>query len=571
MPRAEKLTRLQTEPALKRYPSRSMAENRQTQSDLVFLPLGGAGEIGMNLNCYGYGPPDEKSWIVVDCGVMFGRETATPGVDIMMPDVRFLEDNRDDLLGLVLTHGHEDHLGAVAHLWPRLRCPVYATPFTARLLSDKLEEAGLDGEVKLRVVPLGGKLTLGPFALEFISITHSIPEPNAIAIRTPLGTILHTGDWKIDPEPQLGLVTDEAALRKLGEEGVLACVCDSTNAFVPGESGSEAEVKVALHALIGTLTGRVAVTAFASNVARLDSVARAARAHGRELVLVGRAMRHMVEAARDTGYLKDFPRVIAEEDSARLPVNRVLYLCTGSQGEPRAALARIAAGEHPNVSLGEGDSVIFSSRIIPGNDLAIFELQNQLAARGVAVITERDHFVHVSGHPARDELAAMYSWVKPKLAIPVHGELRHMSEHARFARELQVPDAIVVVNGQMVRLAPGQPAIVDETPSGRLHLDGDVLVHEDDGLARSRRALSYAGFIGVTLVLDRKGRVAAQPVLHFEGVPEAIMEPVTDAIARALDGKRGDELKEQVRIAARRAANEIWGKKPVVRVETIEV
>jgi ribonuclease J len=571
MPRAEKLTRLQTEPALKRYPSRSMAENRQTQSDLVFLPLGGAGEIGMNLNCYGYGPPDEKSWIVVDCGVMFGRETATPGVDIMMPDVRFLEDNRDDLLGLVLTHGHEDHLGAVAHLWPRLRCPVYATPFTARLLSDKLEEAGLDGEVKLRVVPLGGKLTLGPFALEFISITHSIPEPNAIAIRTPLGTILHTGDWKIDPEPQLGLVTDEAALRKLGEEGVLACVCDSTNAFVPGESGSEAEVKVALHALIGTLTGRVAVTAFASNVARLDSIARAARAHGRELVLVGRAMRHMVEAARDTGYLKDFPRVIAEEDSARLPVNRVLYLCTGSQGEPRAALARIAAGEHPNVSLGEGDSVIFSSRIIPGNDLAIFELQNQLAARGVAVITERDHFVHVSGHPARDELAAMYSWVKPKLAIPVHGELRHMSEHARFARELQVPDAIVAVNGQMVRLAPGQPAIVDETPSGRLHLDGDVLVHEDDGLARSRRALSYAGFIGVTLVLDRKGRVAAQPVLHFEGVPEAIMEPVTDAIARALDGKRGDELKEQVRIAARRAANEIWGKKPVVRVETIEV
>jgi|SRR5215471_5857437 len=540
--------------------------------ELVFLPLGGAGEIGMNLNCYGYGPPDERSWIVIDCGVMFGRETTTPGVDIMMPDVRFLEENREGLLGLVLTHGHEDHLGAVAHLWPRLRCPVYATPFTARLLRDKLEEAGLDGEVKLKVVPLSGKLTLGPFALELISITHSIPEPNAIAIRTPLGTIVHTGDWKIDPAPQLGEVTDDAALRKLGDEGVLACVCDSTNALVSGESGSEAEVKTALHRLIGGLSGRVAVTAFASNVARLDSVASAARAHGREIALVGRAMRRMVEAAQDCGYLRNFPRVWSEEDAVRLPSERVLYLCTGSQGEPRAALARIAAGEHPYVSLGEGDSVIFSSRIIPGNELAIFELQNQLAARGVAVITERDHFVHVSGHPARDELASMYAWVKPKLAVPVHGELRHMSEHARLALELQVPDAIVAVNGQMVRLAPGKPSIVDEAPAGRLHLDGDVLVHEDDGLARARRALSYAGFIGITLVLDRKGRVATDPVLHFEGVPDQIIEPVRDAVSRSLNGRRGGEdLSEQVRIAARRAANEIWGKKPIVRVETVEI
>ena len=551
-----------------------MADTTDT-NDLVFLPLGGAGEIGMNLNCYGYGPPDARSWIVIDCGVLFGRETTTPGVDLMMPDVRFLEEQRASLLGLVLTHGHEDHLGAVAHLWPRLRCPVYATPFTARLLRNKLEEAGLEDRVKVQVVPLGGKVNLGPFGLTFISITHSIPEPNAVAIRTPLGTVVHTGDWKIDPDPQLGEVTDDAALRALGQEGVLACVCDSTNALVAGESGSEAKVKTALHDLIGTLTGRVAVTAFASNVARLKSVADSARAHGREVVLVGRAMRTMVEAAQDTGYLRDFPRVWPEDDSARLPADRVLYLCTGSQGEPRAALARIAAGEHPYVSLGEGDTVIFSSRIIPGNELAIFELQNDLAARGVAVLTERDHFVHVSGHPARDELAMMYSWLKPKLAIPVHGELRHMSEHARLARSLQVPNAIVALNGQMVRLAPGTPEIVDEAPAGRLHLDGDVLVHEDEGFAKSRRALSFAGFIGITLVLDRKGRVAADPVFHMEGIPDAIVEPVTEAVENALDGnsKRssGDDLKEQVRLAARRAANDIWGKKPVVRVQTVEI
>jgi ribonuclease J len=550
-----------------------MADTSDTPNDLVFLPLGGAGEIGMNLNCYGYGPPDARSWIVIDCGVLFGRETTTPGVDLMMPDVRFLEEQRSSLLGLVLTHGHEDHLGAVAHLWPRLRCPVYATPFTARLLRNKLEEAGLEERVDVKVVPLGGKVKLGPFALTFISITHSIPEPNAVAIKTPLGTVVHTGDWKIDPDPQLGEVTDDAALRALGREGVLACVCDSTNALVAGESGSEAKVKTALHDLIGTLTGRVAVTAFASNVARLKSVADSARAHGREIVLVGRAMRTMVEAAQDTGYLRDFPRVYPEEDSARLPENRVLYLCTGSQGESRAALARIAAGEHPYVSLGEGDSVIFSSRIIPGNELAIFELQNDLAARGVAVLTERDHFVHVSGHPARDELAAMYSWLKPKLAIPVHGELRHMSEHARLARSLQVPNAIVALNGQMVRLAPGTPEIVDEAPAGRLHLDGDVLVHEEEGFAKSRRALSFAGFIGITLVLDRKGRVAADPVFHMEGIPDAIVEPVTDAVANALNGngKRGEDIKEQVRLAARRAANDVWGKKPVVRVQTVEI
>jgi ribonuclease J len=541
------------------------------QCALVFLPLGGAGEIGMNLNCYGYGPTHARHWVLLDCGVMFGRETSTPGVDVMMPDVRFLEENRGDILGLVLTHGHEDHIGAVAHLWPLLRCPVYATPFTARLLRDKLEDAELFGRVKMNVIPLGGHLKLGPFVIEFISITHSIPEPNAIAIRTPVGTIVHTGDWKLDPDPQLGEVTDETALRKLGSEGVLAMVCDSTNALIAGESGSEGEVKRSLHRLIGSLRGRVAVTAFASNVARLQSVADAARAAGREIVLVGRAMRHMVQCACDTGYLPDFPNVLDEEVSLRLPAGNVLYLCTGSQGEPRAALARIAAGSHPNVSLGEGDSVIFSSRIIPGNELAIFALQNRLAERGVAVLTERDHFVHVSGHPARDELAEMYRWVRPRIAIPVHGELRHMQEHARLAHELQVPESLVALNGQMVRLAPGRAEIVDEVPAGRLHLDGRVLVHEDEGFARARRTLSFAGFVGVTLVLDRRGRLAANPVLHMEGIPQAVTETLRDAVERAVDGRRGEALEECVRIAARRAAAGVWGKKPVVRVEVVEV
>ena len=540
-------------------------------SELVFLPLGGAGEIGMNLNCYGYGPPDERAWIVVDCGVLFGRETSTPGVDLMMPDIRFLENVRQDLLGIVLTHGHEDHIGAVAHLWPKLRCPVYATPFTVKLVQHKLEEAGLENRLKITPVPLGGKITLGPFSIEFVSITHSIPEPNCLAIRTPAGTVVHTGDWKLDPDPQLGPVTNDAALRRLGEEGVLALVCDSTNVLVSGESGSEGEVKRSLIRLIASLKGKVAVTAFASNVARLESIAEAAKQANREIVLVGRAMRHMINSAHEAGYLHDFPNTVDEEDASEIPADHVLLLCTGSQGERRAALWRIAADEHPNVSLGEGDNVIFSSRIIPGNELEIFELQNRLAAKGVSVLTERDHFVHVSGHPARDELAQMYSWVKPKISVPVHGELRHLQEHARFARELQVPKAMVATNGQMLRLAPGDPEIVDETPAGRLHLDGRVLVHEEEGFARGRRSLSFAGFVGITLVLDRRRRLAADPVFYMEGIPAAVEEKMRSAVSHALKEKSRNDLEEHVRIAARRAANDAWGKKPVVRVKSVEI
>jgi ribonuclease J len=542
--------------------------------ELVFLPLGGSGEIGMNFNAYGFGPPNRRQWIVVDCGVTFGRETDSPGVDLILPDIRYLAERREDVLGIVATHAHEDHIGAIALLWPMLKCPIYATPFTARLIEGKLAEAGLS--VPVREVSLGGSLKLGPFAIDFISITHSIPEPNLLAIRTPLGLIAHTGDWKLDPEPLLGAVTDAAAIQKLGDEGVLALVCDSTNALVPGHSGSEAQVRDSLVQLIGGLKRRIAVTAFASNVARLDSIAHAAEIHGRKLALVGRSMHKIVQAARATGYLKDFPAALDAAEAGELPAGKVLYLVTGSQGEPRAALSRIAQGNHPNVQLGKGDAVIFSSRVIPGNDLAIFELHNKLSALGVEVLTAEDHFVHVSGHPARDELAEMYRWTRPRIAVPVHGELRHMAEHARLAKSLQVPEALVPANGQLYRLAPGPAELIDEVPSGRIHMDGRVLVAEGEGLAKARRAMAYAGLIAITLVLDSKGRAAADAAILAEGMPEPVREAVRAVVDEALrrynpKSTDSEALREAVRRAARRAAQDAWGKKPVTRVTVVEL
>ncbi len=544
------------------------------QDELVFLPLGGSGEIGMNFNAYGFGPENDRQWIIVDCGVLFGREGNTPGVDLIMPDIRYLVERRENVLAIIATHAHEDHIGAIAPLWPSLRCPIYATPFTARLITGKLDEAGLTSRVHVHEVPVGGKLKLGPFEVDFISITHSILEPNLLAIRTPLGVVAHTGDWKIDPDPMLGEATDVEALEKLGNEGVLALVCDSTNALVSGSSGSEAKVRETLTELIGTLKGRVAVTGFASNVARLNTVARAAKAHGRRVALVGRSMQKMVSAARETGYLKDFPTILDETEVADMPAHKVLYLCTGSQGEPRAALARIAHGSHPHVSLSEGDTVIFSSRVIPGNELAIAEIQNQLAGRGIALLTADDHDVHVSGHPCRGELAQMYRWIRPKLALPVHGEMRHQVSHAKLARELQVPQAMVPENGQMFRLAPGRPELIDEVPSGRIHMDGRILVAEGEGLAKDRRAMAFGGLLVVALVVDHKGRIAAPPVVLGEGMPEPVEEAVLKAVEATIDGNRKsdiDDLTENVRRAARRAAHDAWGKKPITRVLVSEL
>lgn len=555
-----------------------MTQSLDNTSELVFLPLGGCGEIGMNLNLYGYGPPDKQDWVMVDLGVTFG-DSNTPGVDLILPDPSFIQKRKKKLLGLVLTHGHEDHIGAIAHLWEQLQCPVYATPFTAALVKGKLADAGLTNQVPLHEIPLGGHVKLGPFDMELVTLTHSILEPNALAIRTPLGTILHTGDWKIDPDPLIGKTTDEAYLRKMGDEGVLAMVCDSTNVFSPGHSGSEADVRKSLTEVIRELTGRVAVTSFASNVARVETVVQAGRAAGRHVCLVGRSMHRIVGAAKEAGYLADMPATVPEEEAGYLPEDKILYLCTGSQGEPRAALARIAEGTHPNVVLGEGDTVIFSSRIIPGNELGIFDLQNRLAAKGIHIITEKDHFVHVSGHPNRDELATMYGWVRPQVSIPVHGEIRHIKEHALLARELQVPHAITPSNGALVRLAPGPAQIVDEVEHGRLFLDGDLLVEEYDQALSTRKKISFAGMCTCLIVLEG-ARLAAPPRVVLAGVPldprEGFEGELAFAVEDALDhlGRgAGDDTRaeEAARRALRKGLRDYWGKRTPISVEIVRV
>ena len=545
------------------------------QDELLFLPLGGAGEIGMNLNLYGYGPAGEERWMMVDLGITFGDGTL-PGVDVMMPDPAFIEERLDQLDALVLTHAHEDHLGAVAHLWRRLGCPIYATPFTAAILSHKLTEAGLGDQVDVTIIPLGGKFTIGPFDLELITLTHSIPEPNAIAIRTPVGTVLHTGDWKFDPDPVVGDPYDAEALQRLGDEGTLAIVCDSTNVFSPGTSGSEGNLLESLTELISTLNERVVVTCFASNVARLETIAAAAAANDRDVVLSGRALWRFSEVGRAHGCLRDTPAFLDEDQAGFLPRDKTLIVCTGSQGEPRAALARIASGNHPRVSLEEGDTVIFSSRIIPGNETSIGRLQNQLVRSGIHVMTERDHFVHVSGHPARDELIQMYQHVRPSIAIPVHGELRHMAEHARLAEDCQVNCTVVGENGSMIRIGPGKPGIIDHVPSGRLSLEGNRVVPLNGELIRRRKQALWNGTAVVTVVIDSQRKLICEPVLSTTGVLEVgdddLHEDVLDTIKDAL--KKGDQkktLNESLRLAVRRLFRERLNKRPITEVHLIEV
>ncbi|MEQ8745245.1 ribonuclease J [Pyruvatibacter sp.] len=544
--------------------------------ELVFLPLGGTGEIGMNFNLYGYGPATKRKWLAIDLGITF-PDASEPGIDVIMPDPIFIEGERENLLGLVLTHAHEDHIGAVAHLWERLRCPVYATPFTAAMLRGKLAEAGLLNDVPLHEVPLGGHLQLGPFDLTFVTLTHSIPEPNAIAIRTPLGNVMHTGDWKIDDAPQIGDVTDIKTLTAFGDEGVRAIVCDSTNVLSPGRSGSEADVRKNLTALIGTLKGRVAVTTFASNLARLSTIMKAAEANGRHTVLVGRSMHKVTSAARETGYLKDVPTPVSEEDAGFLPPDNVLYLCTGSQGEARAALSRIADDSHRHIALSKGDTVIFSSKIIPGNELPIFELHNRLSERGIDVLTEKDHDVHVSGHPCRDELIQMYQWIRPELSIPVHGEPRHLLAHAELANELQVPEQLVLRNGLMARIAPGPAQVIDDVPAGRLHLDGRVLVRAGEAPLRERRQMSFAGHVVVSLVVDDDGKLLADPEVACEGIPDleeglsvedTCREAADDAVSRMRKSAARDDaaVAEAARRAVRGRLRFLWDKKPPVRV-----
>jgi ribonuclease J len=546
-------------------------------SALYFVPLGGAGEIGMNLNLYGYA----GDWLIIDCGVSFGDDSQ-PGLEVVMPDPRFIVERRDRLLGIVATHAHEDHIGAIPYLWTQLQCPVWATPFTASLLRAKLVEAGLAERVRINIVPMSGRFAIGPFDLELITLTHSIPEPNAVALRTPVGTVLHTGDWKFDPDPLIGSTSDEAALRKLGDEGVLALVGDSTNALRPGNSGSEGELRRSLTDLLGRYDARVAVACFASNVARLETIARAAAAHGRDVALVGRSLWRIDKAARENGYLADLPRFLTEDEAGYIPRDRIVLICTGSQGEPRSALARIAREDHPNIVLETGDAVIFSSRIIPGNEKAINRLQNALVRLGAEIVTEEDHFVHVSGHPARDELTRMYQMVRPKIAVPVHGEARHLIAHAHLAGECQVQQPLVVQNGDMVRLGSGGAAIVDEVPVGRLASDGKGLLPLDGAALKDRRRVTFNGSAVATLVLDRQGRFAAPPMISVIGVAEAAAAAAAaaalrSAVERALDelatrSRRDDEaVRDAVRRALRRVLNERFGKRPLVEIHLVRI
>ncbi|MCC6889999.1 MAG: ribonuclease J [Hyphomicrobiales bacterium] len=550
--------------------------------ELVFAPLGGVGEIGMNLALYGLGNERRRDWIAVDFGVAFAGDEL-PGIDLIMPDIRYLIEERRNLLGIVLTHAHEDHFGALMDLWPRLRVPVYATTFTAALFEAKRRGEPRAVDVPITVVPLGGRIALGPFDIEYVSMAHSIPESNGLVIRTRHGAVLHTGDWKIDPTPLIGPPTDEAKLRALGEEGCLALIGDSTNAVREGRSPSETDVAKALAELIRAAPGRVGVTTFASNVARIRAVAEAAAACGREVVLVGRAMERVAQVARETGYLDDIREFRSLDTYGYLPPDKVVALCTGSQGEPRAALARIAEDEHPLVTFSSGDRVIFSSRAIPGNEKAVMHIINGLVSRGVEVITDRTHLVHVSGHPRRAELAEMIGWVRPQILIPVHGEPLHLAEHADLARRSGVGSVMTCRNGDLVRLAPDGPAIIDEVPSGRLYKDGSLLVDAAERTVPDRRRLGFAGIVSVALALTERGEMVGEPEIETTGIPgkdadgNAIAAAALEAIVDALDSmprarrRDPDTVAEAARRAVRAAVGSAWNKKPICHVHVLIV
>jgi ribonuclease J len=551
--------------------------------ELTFAPLGGVGEIGMNLSIYGLGNRHQRSWLAVDLGVSFGDEEHLPGIDLIMPDISFLEKERKNLIGLVLTHAHEDHFGAIIDLWPKLQCPIYATQFSAALFQAKLEAERNPPKIPVTVVPSGGRIDVGPFNVEFIPVAHSIPESHALAIHTALGTVLHTGDWKLDPTPILGPPTDEKRLRELGEAGVLALVGDSTNAVRDGRSPSEAEVATIIAGLVKSAKGRVAVTTFASNVARVKAVADAARAADREVVVVGRAMERVVQVARECGYLDGTQSFRGMDLYGHFPADKVLALCTGSQGEPRAALARIANNDHPAVTLNKGDTVIFSSRTIPGNEKAVNSIINCLVAQGVEVITDRTHLVHVSGHPRRDELRDIISWVRPQILIPVHGEALHLSEHAKLARAAAVPKVITCRNGDLVKLGPGDPGIIDELPAGRLYKDGTILEDSKSRAVVERRKMGYAGCVFVAVAVTQKGELADDPEVDLIGIPEKnaageeLDDIVFDVVVSTVEGlprarrRDPDALAESVRRAVRAAVAEEWGKKPLCFVHVLEV
>ena len=552
-----------------------------TKSELVFVALGGLGEIGMNCAMYGVGAA-QKSWIMVDIGVSFGGPD-TPGIDLIMPDIRFAEEQRKNIAGIIITHVHEDHYGALVDLWPRLGCPVYMTQFGADLLeARRLSEAGAP-RIPVKIVKQGDRIKIGKFDVEFIPVAHSIPESCALALRTEHGTIVHTGDWKIDATPMVGLPTDEKRLAEIGEEGVLALICDSTNVMREGESPSETEVSSHLAKLIMDAPGRVAVTTFASNVARIRAVAEAAAECGREVILAGRAMDRVVGIARELGMMDGLPPFRGQDAYGYLPPDKVVVILTGSQGEPRAALARVSADKHPDITLSAGDRVIFSSRTIPGNEKEVGRIQNELVKQGIEIITDRNELVHVSGHPRRAELAKMYGWIKPQIAIPAHGEALHLTEHEKFAREMGVPNVLRPFNGNMVRLAPGTPEVIQDVEADRIYKDGRILTFAKSTAVSERRKLSFSGVVSIAIAMDEKGEVITDPEVMLVGLPvkngegELMLELVQDVVDDCLDNlsmkKRRDveAIRASVERSVRAAINMEWGKKPVCLVAVMIV
>ncbi|WP_032112299.1 ribonuclease J [Candidatus Paracaedibacter symbiosus] len=544
-----------------------------TKKDFWFLPLGGSGEIGMNLNLYGY----DDQWLMVDLGITFGDRL---GIDIITPDPEFIASRREKLVGLVLTHAHEDHVGAIPYLWPELQCPIYATPFTAHVVRQKIKEYSWAKKVEIHEIQLNTHVDIGKFGVEFISLTHSIPEPNALAITTPLGTVMHTGDWKIDPEPLVGKATNHTRLQEWGDRGILAMVCDSTNVFSEGNSGSEDAVRTELIDLLGRHSdSRIIFSCFSSNIARVETAIKIAHHHNRKVCLVGRSLERMVEAARQSGYLQDIGSFIDETTAMQLPPQAVMIISTGSQGEPRSVLARVAGDQHPLIKLDNRDVVVFSSRVIPGNEKAIANLQNNLVRKGVSIITSHEEDIHVSGHPAREELKQMYEWVRPHVLIPVHGEFRHMQEQAELGLECGIPKVVVPENGTIVCLEKDQPQVINSVPVGRLGYDGNRLIPMQSPLVKERSKLSFQGVVFVTLVLDRAGQVAKPPLLSIMGITtggeeqEHLERDMNRTIRQVINNgyKNTDSLANELKVGIRRICNNWIGKKPPVNVHIVQI
>ena len=550
------------------------------KDELLFCPLGGSGEIGMNMNLFAYGKPGEHKWIMVDIGVTFADDTL-PGIDLIYPDPGFIVDKKDDLLGIVLTHAHEDHIGAIAHLWPQLKCKIFATPFTAVLIKEKFKEKHIDVTSYLKIVQLNGTVNLDPFKIEYITLTHSILEPNGLRVETPAGAILHTGDWKVDPNPLIGKKINSERLKEIGNEGVLAMICDSTNVFSMGKSGSELDVRKSMLNIMSRLKKRIIITSFASNVARMETAFYCAEKTGRQISLVGRSMHRIFKAARQCGYLKNVIEPIDPREAKKISREKIVYLCTGSQGEPMGAMMRISSYTHPDVFIEEGDSVIFSSKIIPGNEKKLYKLHNQLVKDGIEVISEENEFVHVSGHPNREDLREMYKWVKPQCVIPVHGEHRHMIEHIIFAKEMKVPNPIQVENGDIVKLFPGKPEVFDKAPSGRLYLDGKVSVEEDSQSVKDRKNLSANGYMEVTIMITPKGNINKRPILTFKGLPIYEIEDFVYGLKNEIEKttktfslkskKQEYNLIEVLKIICRKYSKEKTGKKPFTNINLVRI